>query len=99
VTGGNFTMINHAAPQDPPGNLKILRDRKLTPEVDFRTIPFGDLNLLQEVRHDRSRVDHLRKGRVSTKRMYTVRIPGMQSVMPAAVFQGEGAEEVRPDSD
>jgi hypothetical protein len=29
--------------------------------------------------------------------MYTVRIPGLKSAMTAAVFQGEGAEEVCPD--
>ncbi|KAJ7744826.1 hypothetical protein B0H14DRAFT_3167482, partial [Mycena olivaceomarginata] len=78
VAGGTFTMINEAAPKENSA---------------FRTIPFGDLNLLQEVRHDPSGVVHRRNGRASMRRMYKAWIPGLQSVMTAALFQGEGAEE------
>ncbi|KAJ6545257.1 hypothetical protein B0H19DRAFT_1075599 [Mycena capillaripes] len=79
VMGGTFTNNNHVAPSNPP---------------DFRVIPIGDLNLLKEIKHpSESLVVRRWKGRASTKRMYTARIPGFQSAMTAAVFQGEGAEK------
>jgi hypothetical protein len=59
-------------------------------------MPIGDLNLLKEIkRASGSLVVRRRKGRASMKKMYITRIPGFQSTMTAAVFQGDGAEEVR----
>ncbi|KAJ6532516.1 hypothetical protein B0H19DRAFT_1272783 [Mycena capillaripes] len=79
VTGGTFTNINQVTPSTPS---------------DFRVIPIGDLNLLKEIKHaSGSLVVRRRKGQASTKKMYTARIPGFQSAMTAAVFQGQGAEE------
>ncbi|KAF7358262.1 hypothetical protein MVEN_00875300 [Mycena venus] len=94
VSGGTFTMIDEAAPKDHSGNLNAQYDRNLPLDVDFRTIPLGDLNLLHELTLDgRSGVVDRRRGRAPTRRMYTVRIPGLQPVMMAALLQGEAAEE------
>ncbi|KAJ7854212.1 hypothetical protein B0H14DRAFT_2756948 [Mycena olivaceomarginata] len=79
VTGGTFTNTNQVAPRTPS---------------DFRMMPIGDLNLLKEIkRASGSLVVRRRKGRASMKKMYITRIPGFQSTMTAAVFQGDGAEE------
>ncbi|KAJ6532572.1 hypothetical protein B0H19DRAFT_450917 [Mycena capillaripes] len=79
VTGGTFTNNNHVTLSTPP---------------EFRVIPIGDLNLLNEIKcTSGSLVVRRRKGRASTKKMYTARIPGFQSAIMAAVFQGEDAEE------
>ncbi|KAJ7464888.1 hypothetical protein B0H11DRAFT_2240316 [Mycena galericulata] len=81
VTGGTFTNTNQVAPRTPS---------------DFRVIPIGDLNLLKEIkRASGSLVVRRREGRASLKKMYTTRIPGLQSTMTAAVFQGDGGEELR----
>ncbi|KAJ7037217.1 hypothetical protein C8F04DRAFT_1331610 [Mycena alexandri] len=80
VTGGTFTNTNQVAPRTPS---------------DFRMIPIGDLNLLKEIRRaGGSLIVRHRKGGASMKKMYITRIPGFQSTMTAAVFQGDGAEEL-----
>jgi hypothetical protein len=39
-----------------------------------------------------------RQGQASVRRMYSARIHGSNSIMTAAVYQGDGAEEVRSDA-
>ncbi|KAF7363162.1 hypothetical protein MVEN_00668700 [Mycena venus] len=76
----SITNIDQAARGDPPG---------------LRVIPFGELNLLRNVGHDGELgVACRQRGRPSVKRLYAVRIAGHQSVMTAAVYQGDGAQEV-----
>lgn len=62
-------------------------------------IPLGDMILLDKVGQDgRYGVTRRRQGQASVRRMYSARIHGSNSVMTAAVYQGDGAEEVRSDA-
>ncbi|KAJ7508778.1 hypothetical protein B0H11DRAFT_1962562, partial [Mycena galericulata] len=63
------------------------------PDVNFRRIPLGDVDLRHEIRMDASGVVHRKGARASTKKMYSARIEGRQSDMTVAVYQGENAEE------
>ncbi|KAJ7605434.1 hypothetical protein DFH06DRAFT_1385064 [Mycena polygramma] len=81
VSGGNFTSVSHiyqTAPSVP---------------TDLRTIPLGDLDLLHKKEGGYEAVSRYRPGRASTKRVYTARLPGLQSQVTAAVYEGDGAEE------
>jgi hypothetical protein len=65
---------------------------------DFRVVPLGDLNLVRRIGSGVGpRPEGRRRGRAFVRRMYTARIHGSQSTMIAAVYQGDGAKEVRPE--
>jgi hypothetical protein len=54
------------------------------------------MNLLHQVGVEGgSAVVHHKNQRNSVKRMYSARINGCQSIMAVALYQGEGAEDVR----
>ncbi|KAJ7669880.1 hypothetical protein DFH06DRAFT_1293857 [Mycena polygramma] len=82
VSGGSFTSVSHiyqAAPSVP---------------MDFRVIPLGDLDLLHKIDRPGSKVvRRSRLGRASTRRVYAARIPGLQSKVTAAVYEGHGSEK------
>jgi hypothetical protein len=72
-----------------------LLDRDTYFVTDFRVIPLGDLNLLQEIGIDRGAdVVHRKNGGKSVRRMYTARVHGCKSNMTVALYQGNGAEDV-----
>ncbi|KAJ7455110.1 hypothetical protein FB451DRAFT_1278465 [Mycena latifolia] len=80
VAGGQFksiTNVNNAAPIVP---------------FDFRRIPLGDLDLLNEIRFS-SDVVHRKYGRHSVRRLYSARIYGSKSPMTVALYRGDTAEE------
>ncbi|KAJ7723923.1 hypothetical protein B0H16DRAFT_331112 [Mycena metata] len=91
ISGGEFTS-----------NVTHTHSKKAVVSSDFRTIPMGDLDLLQEIQSDRSRPttrEHER-GTVTrlliaplSKRTYSARINGRKSDMTVAVYQGQNAEE------
>ncbi|KAF8207728.1 hypothetical protein K438DRAFT_343175 [Mycena galopus ATCC 62051] len=61
---------------------------------DFRMISLGDMILLDKVVQDGGYGGTCRRqGQVSVRRMYSARIHGSDSIMTAAVYQGDGAEE------
>ncbi|KAJ7679476.1 hypothetical protein DFH06DRAFT_511701 [Mycena polygramma] len=80
VSGGTFTNVTniHRASDSP---------------VDFRVIPLGDLDLLCKIDRGSGVVRRHRAEQAFTRRVYTARIPGLQSKVTAAVYQGDGAEE------
>ncbi|KAJ7211451.1 hypothetical protein C8J57DRAFT_1539566 [Mycena rebaudengoi] len=78
VTGGHFTNINHLAPSVSSG---------------FRRLPMGDLDLLAEIYlDDRSSVVYRRKGQPSARRIYSARVPSIDSKMTVVLYQGDDAE-------
>jgi hypothetical protein len=99
VAGGKFKSITHvhqAAPIAPPGQLEHIRSTEiLTFGTDFRLIPLGDLNLLQEIGiHCGANVVHRKNGGNSVRRMYSARVHGCKANMTVALYQGSGAEDV-----
>ncbi|KAJ7223407.1 hypothetical protein GGX14DRAFT_164275 [Mycena pura] len=60
--------------------------------ADFRRIPLGDLNLLCDLDYN-SGVISRRQGQCSIRRVYSARIPGCESNMTVAVYQGDNADE------
>jgi hypothetical protein len=99
VSGGRFTNITHVhlpAPRAPPSKLEHSHSVGiLTLMTDFRTIPLGDLNLVQEIGFRRgANVVHRKNGGNSVRRMYTARVEGCKSNMTVALYQGNGAEDV-----
>ena len=101
MAGGKFTSvtnINQAAPSAPPGQLRTYPFPHETYPgwLDFRAIPLGDLNLLQEIGVQRGAdVVHRKNGGNSVRRMYTARVHGCESNMTVALYQGNGVEDVR----
>ncbi|KAJ6518114.1 hypothetical protein C8R47DRAFT_6689 [Mycena vitilis] len=63
--------------------------RTRDPPSDFRVIPLGDLDLLDR---KKGRFEVV-TGRTSARKLYTARIPALQSKVTAAVYEGDGAEE------
>jgi hypothetical protein len=87
-------------PRDPPGKQGAHSLCKVTylELLDFPVIPLGELNILKRIGSgDGSGVVGRRRGRASVKRLYSARIHGSNSGMTAAMYQGDGAEEVRLD--
>jgi hypothetical protein len=64
--------------------------------IDFRIIPLGDLNLLHEIgfRNGSDVVRH-KHGRTSVRTVYSAKIHGSKSNMTVALYQGDGAQELR----
>jgi hypothetical protein len=71
-------------------------------ESGFRTIPLGDLELLDEIQlNDVSTIASRQPGRCSVTRLliaplrrtYSARVSGRKSDMTVAVYQGQNAEE------
>jgi hypothetical protein len=85
------------APSAPPGKrgsliAAISIKAYLT---DFRLIPLGDLNLLQEMwLNGGAGVVRQKHGRTPLRRMYSARIHGSKSNMAVALYQGGCAEAV-----
>jgi hypothetical protein len=87
-----------------PMLLRVSEDHTLLPSArkltyrcwtDFRVIPLGDLNLLQEIGiHRGADVVHRKNGGNSARKMYTARVHGYKSNMTVALYQGDGAEDV-----
>jgi hypothetical protein len=61
---------------------------------DFRVVPLGDLNLVRRIGSGDGNREGRRRGLGFVRRMYTARIHGSKSTMIAAVYQGDGAEQV-----
>ncbi|KAJ7231510.1 hypothetical protein C8J57DRAFT_1533586 [Mycena rebaudengoi] len=82
VTGGNFTTITN------------INRPALTVPPDFRRLPMGDLDLRAEIYLDEGNSVVYRRGKqASARRIYSARIPGVDSKMTVAVYQGSNAEE------
>ncbi|KAJ7431351.1 hypothetical protein B0H11DRAFT_2298404 [Mycena galericulata] len=81
VSGGTFTNnVSLPSPTVPP-----------TIPSDYRIIPLGDVDLLNEIRlADTSGVVTRRR---SGRKLYTVRLDGRPAKMTAAVYQGGNGEE------
>ncbi|KAJ7231557.1 hypothetical protein C8J57DRAFT_180264 [Mycena rebaudengoi] len=82
VTGGkfkSFTNINRPAP---------------TVLSDFRRLPLGDLDLRAKISlDDRSSIVYRRENQASVRRIYSTRVPGIDSMMTVTLYQGDNAEE------
>lgn len=61
--------------------------------VDFRVIPMSDIDLQYE--HKIHLVNETGVTRASVRRVYSAKLDGRTSAMTVAVYQGDGAEEVR----
>ncbi|KAJ7443477.1 hypothetical protein FB451DRAFT_94546 [Mycena latifolia] len=81
VAGGQFKSITNITHADP------------TVPSDFRMIPLGDLDLLNEICLDSGVVYRCWNPTRSVRRMYSARIHGSKSPMTVALYQGENAEE------
>jgi hypothetical protein len=103
VTGGIFhnitkNYVNINAPTVFPGMFESFRpiQGKSNNMIDFRTIPLGDINLQAEIDLNRgSRVVDRTRDRGSVRRVYSARVMGLEGNMTVAMYQGDGAEEVR----
>ncbi|KAJ7798809.1 hypothetical protein B0H14DRAFT_3492219 [Mycena olivaceomarginata] len=63
---------------------------------DFRMIPLGDINLQHEVRLDDCMgFVKWRRERTCVRRLHSAKIEGRKSPVTVAVYQGDGAKEVR----
>lgn len=63
---------------------------------DFRMIPLGDIDLHREIRLEgHFGVVGPRHERPRVRRVYSAKIDGRKPKATVAVYQGEGAEEVR----
>jgi hypothetical protein len=100
VAGGKFksiTNIHHAA-SAPAGRegTHSLTEKAYPPWIDFRVIPLGDLNLLHTIGSESGagavRGKH---GRPSFRTVYSAEIYGCKSHMTVALYQGNGAQDVR----
>ncbi|KAJ6532503.1 hypothetical protein B0H19DRAFT_450142 [Mycena capillaripes] len=102
ISGGDFTYVNEAAPSHPPGGARDQNTSAFFPNSKDFVVTGGTFTSINQVAPklkcaNGSLVVRRRKGRASTKKMYTARIPGFQSAMTVAVFQGDGAEEWRAE--
>ncbi|KAJ7802927.1 hypothetical protein B0H13DRAFT_2495127 [Mycena leptocephala] len=83
VAGGTFTNItkNYTSPPTVPS--------------DFRMIPMGDIDLLEEICLDNKTgvVGRNHRERTRVRRMYPAKIDGRKLGVTVAVYQGKGAEE------
>ncbi|KAJ7278672.1 hypothetical protein C8J57DRAFT_1221517 [Mycena rebaudengoi] len=78
VTGGNFTSIHRPVPMF----------------ATFSRLPMGDLELRTEMYlDDHNSVVYRRERQASARRIYSARIPGVDSKMTVAVYQGNNAKE------
>jgi hypothetical protein len=90
------THVRQTAPSAPQGK----RGSRITAisikahQTDFRLIPLGDLNLLQEIGLYRSATVVQKNREKSVRRMYSARVRGCTSNMVVALYQGNGAEDV-----
>lgn len=62
--------------------------------TDFRSIPWGDIDLRREIRMDRhSGIAQRERGRGRVRRMYSAKVGGREAEMTVAVYQGNNSEE------
>ncbi|KAF7377074.1 hypothetical protein MSAN_00125900 [Mycena sanguinolenta] len=84
VTGKTFTNVtNNYATSTLPS--------------DFRMIPMGDIDLRRQIRVDeRTGVAYSRpRERACVPRLYSAKVKGQKSTLTVAMYQGDGAEQVR----
>jgi hypothetical protein len=91
VAGGTLTKIN-----DNTTAREFSRRVGGDASTDFRVIPLGDIDLLQEIQLDDETYIVNRAGqRPHLRRIYAAKIHGQNSNRTVAIYQGDGAEEVR----
>ncbi|KAJ7223346.1 hypothetical protein GGX14DRAFT_427383 [Mycena pura] len=91
ISGGvftnNVTHVHQPSPVVPYGMFYYTFEG-----YRWRRIPLGDLNLLCDLDYN-SGVISRRQGQCSIRRVYSARIPGCESNMTVAVYQGDKADE------
>jgi hypothetical protein len=98
VFTSNVTNV-YNPPQDPLSGPYLVSRQDffalMRRKIAFRTIPLGDIELLNEIRLNGSGVVDRWTGKATVRRMYSARIEGRESRrMTVAIYQGQGAEEV-----
>jgi hypothetical protein len=103
VAGGKFKSVTHvhqAAPCASPGTqgsiIPAISMKAYPRWTEFPVIPLGHINLLCKIERDGgSGVVRRKYGQNSVRRIYSAWIHGCQSNMAVALYQGDGAENVR----